>query len=335
MELFVGSGMIPFYYGVPASGYILENDGDGKFTDVTEKLAPKLKNIGMITDMEWVDIDQDGDLDIVLTGEWMPVTFFRNDQGKFINITAEAGLKDSNGWWNNLASGDFDGDGDMDFVVGNHGRNSRFKASKEKPVSMYVNDFDRNGTVEQIICTYNGDTAYPLALKHDLLRQLPFLQKKYTKYEEYKNQTIADIFTPDQLANAVHLEVYELSSAILINHGNGTFDLQPLATGLQLSPLYGLWVGDVDNDQIPDILAGGNLYRVKPEVGRYDASFGVFLKGKGDGTFTNTDPEYSGFKLDGEIRDIKRIDIPEGELILVSRNNDSVLVFKINRKSGS
>ncbi|MBS0001288.1 MAG: VCBS repeat-containing protein [Cyclobacteriaceae bacterium] len=328
MELFVGIRMVPFYYGVPANGYLLENDGHGKFHDVTENLAPELKNIGMITDMEWADIDQDGDLDMVLTGEWMPITVFRNDHGKFVSITAVSGLKDSNGWWNSLAPGDFDGDGDIDFVVGNHGRNSRFKASKEKPVSMYVNDFDRNGTVEQIITTFNGDTAYPLALKHDLLRQLPFLQKKYLKYEEYKNQTITDIFSLEQLDQAVHLEVYELSSAILMNQGNSTFDLQPLDIKLQFSPLYAFWVGDVDHDQIPDILAGGNLYRVKPEVGRYDASYGAFLKGNGDGTFTHILPKDSGFKPDGEIRDILNIKTLQGNFILVSRNNDSVLVFQ-------
>jgi enediyne biosynthesis protein E4 len=243
IELFVGTRMIPSYYGVPANGYLLENDGQGVFRDVTREIAPGLEKIGMITDMEWADIDQDGDLDMVITGEWMPVTIFRNDLGKFTDITNEAGLKDSHGWWNKVASGDFDADGDIDFVIGNHGLNSRFKATKTKPVTMYVNDFDRNGLVEQVICTYNGDSAYPLALKHDLVRQLPMLQKKYAKYEDYKNQTISDIFSQEQLENSITLNAYELSSSLLINEGAGKFLLKPLPMEVQLSPFMACgWV---------------------------------------------------------------------------------------------
>jgi hypothetical protein len=328
IELFVGIRLVPFLYGVPANGYLLENDGLGNFSDVTSSLAPELREIGMITDMEWQDIDGDEDLDMILTGDWMPITVFRNDQGKFINVTVSSGLKDTNGWWNCLAPGDFDLDGDIDFVAGNHGWNSRFKASKTKPVSMYINDFDQNGTVEQIICTYNGDTAYPLALKHDLVRQLPYLQKKYLKYEDYKNQTVQDIFTPEQLENTLKLEVYNLSSAIILNQGDGTFILKPFEIELQFSPIYAAWVGDIDGDRYPDILTGGNLYKVKPEVGRYDASYGAFLKGQGDGTFTYIEPGKSGLRLDGEIRDILRMGTNQGNRILVARNNDYLEIFK-------
>ena len=172
MELFVGIRLKPFAYGVPVNGYILENDGKGNFTNVTAQIAPELLNIGMIRDMLWEDVDGDGDKDMIIAGDWMPLKVFINENGKFKEKKDAFGTEKTEGWWNCLAAGDFNGDGDIDFIAGNHGLNSRFKASPEKPVSMYVNDFDLNGTVEQIICTYDGDKSYPLALKHDLTRQI-------------------------------------------------------------------------------------------------------------------------------------------------------------------
>ena len=202
-ELFVGIRLKPFEYGIPVNSYILENDGKGNFTNVTDQIAPELKNIGMIHDMLWEDVDKDGDKDMIVAGDWMPLKIFINDKGTFREkIDAFSPLK-TNGWWNCLAAADLDGDGDVDFIAGNHGLNSRFKAAPEKPVSMYVSDFDLNGTVEQIICTYDGDKSYPLALKHDLTKEIPALEKKYPKYEMFKNQQIADIFTPEQLNNAI------------------------------------------------------------------------------------------------------------------------------------
>ena len=155
-DLFVGVRVFPFFYGAPMNGYILNNDGKGNFKNVTGEIAPALKNIGMITDAAWADIDADKDQDLLVVGEYMPVTILINESGKFINRTSEGGLSKSNGWWNRIEGSDIDHDGDIDFVVGNHGLNSRFRASQERPVCMYVNDFDQNGTVEQIICTYNG-----------------------------------------------------------------------------------------------------------------------------------------------------------------------------------
>ena len=177
IELFVGIRLRPFLYGVPVNGYLLENDGKGNFTDVSSQIAPELKNIGMIRDMRWTDVDGDKDIDMIIAVEWMPLKVFINEHGKFKEKKDAFGSLKTEGWWNCLASGDFDSDGDIDFVAGNHGLNSRFKASPDKPVSMYVNDFDLNGTAEQIICVYDGDKSYPLALKHDLTRQIPALER--------------------------------------------------------------------------------------------------------------------------------------------------------------
>ena len=331
LDLFVGVRLGSGRYGLPMNGYILNNDGKGTFTDVAERVAPGLKNIGMITDATWADIDGDKDIDLLIVGEWMPVVIFINENGMLADRTAQWGLSKSNGWWNAISPVDIDHDGDMDFIAANHGLNSRFRASAERPASMYVSDFDRNGSIEQIICTYNGDKSYPMALRHDLISQIPSMKKKFLKYDSYKEATITDIFTPEQLKAALHLEAFVFSSSILINDGKGKFDVRPLPVEAQFSPMFGICAGDFDGDGNQDVLMGGNLYNVKPEVGRYDASYGVFLKGDGSGNFVSIKPKDSGFFVDGEIRDIQKIVIGKSDCILVARNNDTPLVFKINR----
>ena len=238
MELFVGIRLKPFEYGMPVNSYILENDGKGNFTDVTDKIAPELQKIGMVRDMLWEDVDGDGDKDMILAGDWMPLMIFINEQGIFKKKTDAFGTSMTNGWWNCLAAGDFDADGDVDFVAGNHGLNSRFKATPEKPVSMYVNDFDLNGTVEQIITAYDGDVSYPLALKHDLTRQIPGLEKKYPTYESFKDQKITDMFTPEQFTNSVRLDVFDLETSVFINDGSGNFTRKSLPAEVQFSTVY-------------------------------------------------------------------------------------------------
>ncbi len=330
-ELFVGIRLKPFAYGVPVNGYILENDGKGKFTNVTAQVAPGLLHVGMIRDMRWVDVDGDSDKDIILVGDWMPLKVFINDKGTFKeDVTAFP--EKTNGWWNCLATGDFDQDGDVDFVAGNHGLNSRFHASAEKPVSMYVNDFDMNGSVEQIICTFEGDTSYPLALKHDLLSQLPGLKKKYDTYQKYRNQQITDIFPPEQLKSALHLDAWQLETSLFFNDGKGHFTRKSLPLETQFSTVYAATVTDVNGDGHPDILLGGNLYNVKPEVGRYDASYGNCLLGDGRGNFRNIPVRNSGLLLDGEIRSLTPIETGNGTLLLVARSNNPVQVFKILKK---
>jgi len=328
-ELFVGIRLIPFLYGVPASAYLLENDGKGNFSNVSMQIAPELKEVGMLRDMRWADVDGDGDPDMILAGDWMPVKIFINEDGSFRESRDAFGSEQTSGWWNCLATGDFDGDGDFDFVAGNLGLNSRFKASAERPVSMYVNDFDRNGSAEQIICVYDGDSAYPLALKHDLTRQIPDLLKKYPKYELYKEQTINDIFTPEQLSNAIHLEVDRLETSLFINDGSGHFTVTALPLETQFSTIMAAMAGDFNGDGNPDLLLGGNLYNVKPEVGRYDASYGHFLEGDGRGGFRVVPPSQSGVRLEGEIRDIRSIQTRDGTMVVVARNNDSLQLFRL------
>ncbi|HEX5169499.1 MAG TPA: VCBS repeat-containing protein [Cyclobacteriaceae bacterium] len=330
LDLFIGTRVKPRFYGMPVNGFILNNDGTGHFTDVTGEIAPGLHHIGLITSATWSDIDGDKDSDLVVVGEWMPITIFKQDNGKFANVTATSGLDKSNGLWNRIAGADVDHDGDIDFVVGNHGLNSKLKSSVEKPLQMYTGDFDESGDVEQIICMYYGDTSYPLVLRHDLVKQLQGLKKKYLRYEDYKNETIGDIFSNDQLRKATQSDVYQLQTSILINDGKGNFKIRALPIEAQFSPVFGILLQDLDTDGNVDIFLGGNLYGAKPEIGRYDASHGQLFSGNGRGDFKYIPQNQSGLKIDGEVRDIVSIDLNGRPFLLVARNNNTLLIFQVN-----
>jgi len=325
LDLFVGVRLKPFSYGYPCKGYILQNNGKGIFTDVTDQVAPELEHAGMITDAKWFDYDRDGKPDLVITGEYMPLRIFHNEGGgKLKEITEKAGLGKSNGWWNRIQIADINRDGYPDIIAGNHGLNSRFKASGVKPVTMYVSDFDENGTIEQIVCCYNGDKQYPMALRHDLVGVLPYLKKKYLRYEEYQEQSVEDIFTKDQLQKAIKLDAYEMRSSVILNNRDGTFTMKPLPTEAQFSPVYGILVKDFDGDGNPDILLGGNFYQSKPEAGIYDASYGLFLKGNGKGDFTPVGESQSGILIKGQVRDMVLLKSGKKQLVVIAMNNDTV-----------
>ncbi|RMG21136.1 MAG: hypothetical protein D6730_18815 [Bacteroidetes bacterium] len=330
-DLFVGLRLKPFLYGVPVSGYLLQNDGKGQFTNVTEQLAPGLTDIGMITDAQWLDLEQDGDPDLVVVGEYMPVCLFENEQGQLRRLQLPA-LEKSNGFWNRVAAADLDQDGDPDLVLANHGLNSRFKASESQPVSMYIGDFDGNGRAEQIVCTYNGDKSYPLVLLHDLVKQLPGLRKKYLKYESYKEQQITDIFGPKQLQKAIRLDAYNMQSGLLINQGNKRFEWKALPAQAQFAPMYAILIQDADADGHADILLGGNFFQAKPEVGIYAGSYGLMLKGDGQLGFEALPIARSGIFWRGAVRDLLPLRVGHERLLLVARNNDSLLVVTNRQK---
>ncbi|RMG63823.1 MAG: hypothetical protein D6722_17355, partial [Bacteroidetes bacterium] len=226
--------------------------------------------------------------------------------------------------WNSLSVADLDGDGDPDLLAGNHGLNSRLKASPDQPISLYVNDFDGNGSVEQIFTAFHGDTAYPLVLRHDLVTVLPKLKKKYLKYEAYARETYEDIFSPEEREGALHWQAFHLESGIALNEG-GRFRFQPLPVEAQYAPVYALLVADFDGDGQRDILLGGNQYRVKPEMGIYDASEGLWLRGDGQGGFRAVTAAQSGLRLPGEVRGMALL---PGQRVLVARNDAPVLMYR-------
>ena len=239
-------------------------------------------------------------------------------------------MANTQGWWNCIESADLDGDGDLDYVLGNHGLNSRFRGDAEHPVVMQVNDFDQNGTVEQIMSVFSGKGTYPMLLRHDLVGQIPQLKKRYLKYKDFAEQTVENIFTPMQLQNTLKYEAKEMQTCVLMNEGKGKFSLQPLPVEAQLSPNFGITIKDFDGDKKLDIILGGNFYGVKPEIGRFDSSYGLFLKGDGKGGFSSIPARQSGFRLEGEVRDFQVIKIKGKEVLLVARNNEPLQLFEWN-----
>ncbi len=326
-DLFIGGRLIPFVYGVPASSFILVNDGSGKFSNASNSLAPDLKEVGMVTDAAWVDYDGDDRQDLVLVGEWMAPTIFRNTGGKLEKIEMPE-MDAHKGWYQSIAVGDFNNDGKPDFVLGNQGLNTRFKASPEKPVKLFISDLDQNGSVEHIFTQKVGDQHVLYTLKHELERQIPSIKKKFLKYSSYNNQNLEDIFTPEELENAVVQEANYFESSIMINQGNGKFEMAPLPKWAQRSWIYSILVTDINGDGYEDLILAGNLSGVKPEAGKYDASYGEVLLGKGDGTFNYQQNATHGLRLDGDIRDLHSIEIAGQRLLLVVKNDNPLEFWK-------
>jgi hypothetical protein len=338
IDLFVGGRSVPGSYGINPESSLLKNDGKGHFTDVTDKLAPGLSHIGMVTDALWRDVDGDGRLDLVVVGEWMPITIFRNMGGGRLERMNAPGLEKSDGWWNRIIAGDFTGHGRVDFIVGNLGLNTRLQANANEPATMYVKDFAHNGFVQQIISYYNNGKPYPLTLRDDLIRSLTFLKDRYLSYKDYAKQTVADVFPQKDLADAVVKNAYTFATTLVRNNGDGTFTMIPLPTEAQLAPVYGIYSSDLDGDGKPDLLLAGNFYGVKPEIGRMDAGYGLYLRGDGKGHFTPMREVESGFMVPGQARDIQRVRTPKGNIYIVSRNNDRPLIFRasgVGKGSGS
>jgi hypothetical protein len=281
-----------------------------------------------VTDAVWRDVDRDGRLDLVVVGEWMPITIFHNEGGGRLTRMNVPGLEKSNGWWNRIVAADVDGDGRVDFVVGNLGLNGRLHASPKEPTTMYVKDFDGNGFAEQIISFYNGGVSYPLPLRDDLIRAIPSLKARYLSYKSYAKQTVADIFPPKDLAGAVLKTAYTFATSIAHNNGDGSFTMIPLPDEAQLAPVYGILAIDLDRDGHTDLLLAGNFDGLKPELGRMAASYGLLLHGDGKGGFRAEKSLESGFMVPGQARDIQRVRTANGELIVVARNNDRPLVFR-------
>jgi len=335
IDLFVGGRVVPWKYGASPQSTLLQNDGRGHFTDVTSQLAPELARVGMVTDAVWRDVDGDGRKDLVVVGEWMPITIFHNAGGGRLTPMTVAGLEHSAGWWNRIVAGDFTGDGKVDFIVGNAGLNSRCHASPTEPVTMYVKDFDKNGYAEQIVSCYNHGVSYPIVLRDDLIKTLPMLKSRYLNYKDYATQTVADMFPKSELADAIFRSAETFATTLVRNDGGGKFTLIPLPREAQLAPVYSILPQDVDGDGVTDLSLGGNLDEVRIDIGAMHSSYGLVLKGDGRGTFTPIPATKSGFFVPGQTRDIQRVRTRNGALYVVARNNDRPLVFRESRTDGN
>jgi hypothetical protein len=318
MDLFVGVRLVPFNYGVPCNGYILNNQ-NGIFKPI---LVPELNKIGMITDAVWTDIDGDKDVDLVVVGEWMPVTILINDHGNFQNATSTYALSGSKGLWQSIGASDIDLDGDIDLIGGNWGLNSRIKSTPGKPINLYVNDFDQNGTAEQLITAFNGEKSYPLTLRQDLVAQMPYLKKKYLRFDSYKSQTMDDIFTPEQIKSSIKSECMTNATTLYIQQ-DGKFTARTLPFESQFSPVFSILVKDLNKDQLPDIILGGNFSASKPEIGGCMANpLTVLIQQQNHGYISSPINTTST-----EVRAIHLIHIGQSSYILIANNNGALEVL--------
>ena len=323
IDLFVGSRVISRQYGATPHSHLLQNDGHGHFVDVTAEKAPGLAQVGMVTAAAWIDYDHDGQLDLVVVGEWMPIRVFHQENGRFVDRTAEVGLKGTEGWWNSVTVADVNGDGRPDLVLGNLGLNSLLHATPAEPARLYVGDFAHNGVLEQVLTSYTDGVSYPIAGRDELVRLIPRLQSRYPTYASFGASRIEDIFSSAELKRAQLLEAHTFASSVAINTGNGTFTLQPLPVEAQLAPIRAVVADDFDGDGHIDLLVAGNLYGVPPDLGRYDASYGLLLKGTGNGQFTTVDMDQSGLAIEGQVPHMAPITLAGGRrAIAVARNND-------------
>ncbi|MBK7133904.1 MAG: VCBS repeat-containing protein [Bacteroidales bacterium] len=333
IDLFVGSRSIPGAYGLPPEQLLLENDGKGRFKDVTASRMPGQKNIGMVTDSEWMDYDKDGDFDLILAGEWMKICILKNDNGVFSDATQEAGLEATSGWWNCIEATDIDLDGDLDLIGGNLGLNSIFRASVKEPVEMYLNDFDNNGLIDQIICSYEDGISYPVASLDELAAYIAGVGEKYTNYSDFGGKNIRDIFGNEAVNQSVIKKAVLQESCLFINNGDGTFQIRQLPVEAQFSPVRDIIVKDFNQDSIRDIVLAGNNYQVSPSIGRYDASYGWYLTGNKSMEFKALMPAQSGLIIKGDSRRLLTIRISGKEYLIAAVNNSDLEIFLINKPS--
>lgn len=324
IDLFIGARTIPWDYGTIPRSYLLANDGTGKFKDVTDQYSEGLANGGFVTSAQWIDMNGDKKKDLVCTYEWGTPTIFLYTNGKYVKKE----MSNKKGWWNFLLPCDIDNDGDIDFIAGNLGLNSRLKASVKQPVQMYYNDFDNNGKEEQILTYYLEGREIPFANKAELEKQMPGLKKKYLYAEDFAKASLNDLFGSEKLRDAKHYSADYFANAVLINDGNLHFTVKELPFEAQLSEMRCATVVDANRDNLPDILIMGNYYESNIEMGRYDADFGTLLINQGHGEFATS--ELNGTPIKGQVRCIKNIAIGKTNALLLGRNNDSlkVIMFK-------
>lgn len=316
-DIFIGERFMVETYGVPTSGYILENKGNNTF----DILSPDgLKNIGLITDSAWEDINGDGIKDLIVSGEWMPISIFINQNGVLTNKTKEYGLDNTSGFWKTFKVIDIDGDGDLDIVAGNKGENSFFK----EHTRVYISDFDGNGTIEQIICHKRGDQYYPIVDRDELISQIASLKQKLLFYKDYGKATIETIFSKEQLEKAIVLDVNTVKTTLYINDNN-VFTTQDLPNEIQYSNVEAIDAFDVNHDGVLDLLFGGNQYLIKPQFGRQDASQGWLVYGDKNHLFKKAIP----LSIKGQIRDFNIAKINSKNYLITTINNDSLKFYEI------
>lgn len=330
MDLFIGARSVPGLYGINPEHTFLQNNGDGTFTDITEKSAYDIKDAGMITDAIWWDYDEDGKEDLLTVSEWGSPLFFKNS-GRRLSLEPTS-LDDYHGWWLDIEKSDLDGDRDYDLVLGNQGSNTLYKASAEHPLKLWINDYDNNGTIEQITTNnYNGGD-YPIHMRKELTKQLAYLKKENLKASDYSKKTIHELFSKEVIDQAIVKRATISETVIAINEGNGQFTVRALPSRVQLSCVCGIACSDVNNDGIMDIILAGNNFEFKPQFSRLDASYGNVLLGKNDLEFEWQSLDKSGFFVKDEVKHLSIFkDASGNEFYFAAINERAPKVFRLNK----
>ncbi|MEM9075841.1 MAG: VCBS repeat-containing protein [Bacteroidota bacterium] len=324
MDLTITSDQKPRQFGIEGSQFLLQNDGNGNFEDITSTFSQEFAQIGNVKDATWIDLDGNGFKDLIVVGHWMPITLFLNN-GTNLTLTSGNNLDNTHGLWNSLIAEDFDGDGDIDLVAGNWGLNSKLKASLKKPLTLYSKDFDTNGSVEPLITYYHGDKETPFASKDELVKQMPFLNKDFLSYESFAKASLADLFGEQNLNSALKKEVYELASCYFENTGNLQFVKKQLPNMAQISTINDMFMEDFDEDGTVDLLLVGNNYEISTQLGRMDASHGILLR------FENGEPvwnENTSINISGPARSIAKATINQKEHYIIGINDSKPLFLE-------
>ncbi|MEC4003215.1 FG-GAP-like repeat-containing protein [Flavobacterium sp. SUN052] len=328
-DVFIGSRSVSGVYGIDPKHLLLENDGKGNFTNVTDKKAFKLNEIGMITDAIWEDIDGDNKKDLIIVGDWMAPVIFKNTGRRLAEY--KNNLTEEKGFWNTVSCADLNNDGKKDLIFGNKGTNTAYKCTKDSPMKMFVNDFDNNGTIEQISSRTIDGKDMPIHMKGELAKQIPSIKKKNLSYEEYAKKSVQEIFTPEVVSNSIIKTAYVQESIIAINKGNGQFQVKVLPKEVQFSSVNAICTMDINKDGILDLILGGNQYEFKPQFSRLDANYGSVLLGNKNGTYTWMPNDKSGIFIKGEVKGIKSIKNKSNSTTIIAVVNDNKpKIFKRN-----
>ncbi len=334
LDLFVGSRVVPGQYPLSPTSRLLRNDsppgGPARFTDLTEGSGIPFSELGMVSAALWTDFDADGRLDLIVTGEFMPLRLFRNNGAGFTEVTEAGGLSDSRGWWNSLIGGDFDADGDTDYLAGNLGLNTRFRTEADEPLSIYAADYDNNGTVDPVMAYYVQGENYIAHARDEMARQIPGIRNRFQTYGEYASAPFHESFLPSELSRAYVVRAQTFESSYFENLGGGKFRRKALPRQAQVAPVFGMQPGDFNRDGKLDVALVGNAYGVEPSHGPYDAFNGLVLLGDGTGAFETSASMESGFWADRDAKSLVRIHCPDHpDLLSVGNNDDSLQVFRI------
>ncbi len=331
-DLFVGGRHTPQQYPAPGISYLLENR-EGYFVDVTNDKAPGLQKTGMVTAALWTDVNDDGWPDLMVAGEWMAPQIFQNRSAKLEKMHIPV-LADQAGWWNSLLGVDVDQDGDTDYIAGNLGLNSRYRADSLQPLQMIVNDFNADQRVDGILAYHQDDRLFPMHPRDDMLRQLNYLKRKFTSYQAFAEADIEKIFSQQELESSARLYSRQMQSCYFENLGNFAFKVHPLPAPAQTAPVYGILSGDYNHDSYPDLLLSGNSYATEVINGPHDAFNGLLLLGNGKGVFNPQHSRFSGFWVTGDAKSLAQLRSSDGTLlVLAAQNNGQLLAFRTEEEN--